>query len=360
MKIRATIVLMFAACLFAVSVNNAGAVRLGPVDVHPYLEFKTVYDDNVFVLPDGQFMLDAKGKRVDRSDWYFLASPGMLVQMGNETNAVEGEFRSDVYRYANTGKANDVEDYYLRLAGVFNKTGRLSVTASDLGSRAHESRSSSNQAISGDELNKYYANDLNLQMKYVINRSFDAAIDYKNYTIDYDLGESKYRDRMDNGVGLTLFYKYSPKTSILLEGIYKNVEHTNTTHRFTTAAPITDISNKGNLDSKEYWLMTGLTWNITSKSIGTAKIGYEWKDFKAKGRSNFGSPIYQVSLAHKFTSKITMKVTGTRQANETDDPAVPYYTSTGAAAEISYFPLRKIEVKPYISDSYSMYAGKSR
>lgn len=322
--------------VFSLFAEDAGAVKLGPVEVHPYVELNSVYDDNIFVQNSNEV-----------EDWYFLISPGLLVQHIHGDNHYELEYRADIYRYVDTGAANDVEDHNLRAAISINRPSGLSFSLNDLAKRGHEPRSESNfGVVSLNEVNRYWSNDADIEVAYKFSDRFKLAAAYKNYFIEYDLDTQKFRDRVDNGVGATLYYRFMPKTSLLMQGIYKNVDHLED-----------NLPAAIRLDSNEYWAMAGLTWDITDKSTGTVKGGYEWKQFDSSGSRDFHSPVYIVSINHRFTPKTSFTLSGLRQASETDDPASPYYTTTQGMLELSFNPIRRLVVKPYGSVTSNRYSG---
>lgn len=326
-------ILLFAAV--SLWAAKAGAVMLGPVNLSPYVDFNAVYEDNIFVQNDNTV-----------SDYYFIVSPGMLVQRIAGENQYELEYRADVFRYVDTGPENDVENHNLRLGLAIDSPSRLSLSLSDLGKRGHEPRSEQNFGVVRiTQINEYWSNDAELGLTYAVSERFSLGLGYRNYYIDYDLAAQAFRDRMDNGASLTLYYKFMPKTSVLVEGIYKNVDHLRS-----------GLAAARMLDSNEYWAMAGLTWEVTAKSTGTVKAGYEWKIFKDPGSKDFKSPIFIVSVQHDFSPKTSVTLSGRRQAIETDDPLVAYYTTVQADLGLAYRPTGKITAAAtgsWARDSYA-------
>lgn len=333
MKSKTFIAALIAMLASAVCSTPASALNLGKFIVRPYLGFQTIYDDNVYALDLNKV-----------HDWYFLTSPGIMLKLGRWDNTVELEYRTDIYRYVDTGDFNDVEDHFIR-AGAGFKLHRLSFRVNDLATRGHESRQQVNAAITGAGLNRYWSNDASAGASYELSSKTKFELSYDNYFIDYSNASLDFQDRMDNGVTGDFYYHITPKTSLVAEGVYRNVHH------------YQDTPEANRLNSNEYWAMAGVTWDITAKSTGTVKVGYEWKDFGA-GRKNFDSPVYQVYIDHKFTAKTAVRLEGLRQANETDDPRVDYYTMTSGSLSLFYNPLTKLELKPYISAVNDLYSGE--
>jgi len=325
--------------LGTVGVRDAEAVKLGPLVATPYIDATANYDDNVFVQNKGS----------EQDDWYFLITPGALLKLRQRDNTFELEYTAYIYRYVDTHAVNDVEDQSVRALAHFDFPGGASLHFDDLFSKSHEPRSSANLAVTGlASLSRYYSNNLTAEASYELSDRFKTSLTYNYLLYNYKLAVNDFRDRDVNSGALTVFYKFLPKTSVLLEGLYKNIYHND------DKSPVA-----ATLNSDEYWAMTGLTWDITEKSTGSVKAGYEWKKFRSPGRKDFGGGVYQVSIAHQFTPKTSVGLSGTRQANETDDPAVAYSTTTNGYVECRYKPMTKVEIKPYASYSYDRYSDAS-
>jgi predicted porin len=308
------------------------------LQVRPSVNFSAVYDDNVFAVNSDL-----------TNDYYFIISPALLLRYGLTENKLELEYRADIYRYVDTGDSNDVEDHRMRAAADFIFPGGLSIKLGDILMRGHELRSTENLAIvSRNERSKYWSNDLNAEISYTLSERFKAALGYEFYKIGYNLDENKFRDNDKHQGSASVFYAFMPKTSVLVQGIYSKVDH------YNSNAP-----GSSRFDSNEYWAMAGLTWDITEKSTGTIKGGYEWKVFDSPDSNDFSSAIYMVSLDHKFTPKTSIKLSGLRQAQETDDPNVSYYTTTNGAVELIFMPVSKLVIKPQGSISNNRYSGES-
>ena len=143
----AVFALLMTVSLLGVGIKDAHALNFGRATVNPYVDFKTFYDDNVF-------RTDAD--RID--DWYFLISPGIKLSVPQRDNLFELEYRADIYKYVDTGNANDVVDHFLRGAAAFNFPGGMSIKAEDLANKSHESRGTANTVEVGSNLSRYYSN----------------------------------------------------------------------------------------------------------------------------------------------------------------------------------------------------------
>ncbi|MHB8174566.1 MAG: outer membrane beta-barrel protein [Nitrospirota bacterium] len=344
MKFFASAVFALLTLVSAIAVNNAYALNFGRTTINPYVDFEPTYDDNVFRTSSDAVR-----------DWYFLISPGIRLNVPQRDNLFQLEYRADIYKYVDTGDANDVSDQYLHGAAAFNFPGGMWIKAEDQANKSHEARGTANAVVNNGALSRYYSNLVNAEVGYAFADRYKVSIGYQNYIIDYSLPQDKFRDLFANAATLTLFYQLMPKTSALLQGSYKRVYHDNGNQSVHEVAQT--------LNSNEYWAEGGLTWNITAKSTGTIKGGYEWKLFDYPGRKDFRSPIFEVDLDHQFTAKTGIKLSGLRQAFESDDDiggpnniGSDYYTATMGSVELSYRPVTKIDIKPRGSYADQRYA----
>ncbi len=337
MKFFASAVFALLVLISALGINNAYALNFGRTTLNPYIDFEPTYDDNVF-----------RTNSAPVTDWYFLISPGIKLNVPQRNNLFQLEYRADIYKYVDTGDANDTNDQYLHGAAAFNFPGGMWIKAEDEANKSHEARGVANTVVNNGQLSRYYSNLVNAEIGYAFADRYKVSLGYQNFIIDYNLPQDKFRDQFANAATLTAFYQLMPKTSALIQGSYKRVYHDNGNQSVHEVAQT--------LNSNEYWAEGGLTWNMTAKSTGTIKGGYEWKIFDYSGQKNFRSPIFEIDLDHKFTAKTAIKLTGLRQAFESDDSTSDYYTATMGSVELSYKPVTKIEIKPLGSYADEQYA----
>ncbi len=317
--------------------DNACALNFGRTTINPYVDFQPTYDDNVF-----------RTNSAPVTDWFFLISPGIKLNVPQRDNLFQLEYRADIYKYVDTGDSNDVTDHYLHGAAAFNFPGGMWIKADDQANKSHESRGTANTVVNNGELSRYYSNLVNAEIGYAFADRYKISVGYQNFIIDYSLPQNRFRDQFANAAILTFFYQLMPKTSSLVQGSYKRVYHDNGNQSVHEIAQT--------LNSNEYFAEGGLTWDMTAKSTGTIKGGYEWKLFDYPGQKDFRSPIFEIDLDHKFTAKTAIRLSGLRQAFESDDATSDYYTATMGSAEISYRPVTKIEIKPRGSYTDARYA----
>ena len=94
----------------------------------------------------------------------------------------------------------------------------------------------------------------------------------------YTNNNQSYRDTGNNRVTAQFFYRLAPKTRVLVEAGYSNVNYKD--------QQTFDLSNV------ETRVMTGLQWNASAKTYGLLKIGYQTKHYDNDAEFNKVSGLY--------------------------------------------------------------------
>ena len=84
------------------------------------------------------------------------------------------------------------------------------------------------------------------------------------------------RDREDTSVDGRIYYKIMPKTSLLFDARYTDIDYDN------------DAPGVASLDGSSYSALMGLTWAATYKTTGKATIGYRQRDFDSTRKDDGG------------------------------------------------------------------------
>jgi hypothetical protein len=114
------------------------------------------------------------------------------------------------------------------------------------------------------------------------------------------------RDRDDTYGAGRLFYQVAPKTALLVEGRI-------TDYSYQTVAPLS-LS----LDSNDYQIYGGITWEALNKTTGTVKFGYLQKDFDAAGRASGDAFNWDVSVVWRPRTYSVVTLSTSRQFDETN------------------------------------------
>ncbi len=137
--------------------------------------------------------------------------------------------------------------------------------------------------------------------------------DYSNYDLNYREKLVSYRDRNDNSFGVSLFYKFWPKTSLFGEYNYSKIDFDHGT---------TD-------DSEEKRYYGGVNWDITAKTKGRLKLGYITKDFDSSGVKDQDGFSIELQAQHNLTPKRVIQTNAYRKFNESDMVDASSFLSTG-------------------------------
>lgn len=142
---------------------------------------------------------------------------------------------------------------------------------------------------------------------------FKLQLNYSNYNLDYDETIVSYRDRTDNTFGISVFYKFWPKTSFLIEYDRCDIEFDSST-------------TSDNIENRYY---AGVTWDITAKTRGTLKIGYIDKDFDSDAVEDQGDYSVELQTQHNLTPKRALQMNAYRKFHESDLATASSFLSTG-------------------------------
>ena len=114
------------------------------------------------------------------------------------------------------------------------------------------------------------------------------------------------RDRQDTIVNPRFTYRFMPKTEVLIDGIYKNIDYD---------SPPPGLPS---LDSDEYTILAGLKWEATYKTSGSAQIGYRDRNFDAVGRSDDDDFSWKVGIIWEPRTYSTFSLESASEYGETN------------------------------------------
>ena len=294
--------------------------------LHPFVSFQVLHTDNVFATNQNT-----------ENDWVTTIGPGIWVALpanrekllaidtdtsssgGLKLGRIKPEatrryqfyalYSPELVLYAN----NSQHDHFNHTAeGLFqyNFNSGLSFDVIDL---FHDREEIAGNGIS-DILLRHQDNLFDFITTYESgSNKFKVQFNYANYDINYKDAMVEYRDRNDNSLDLTLFYKLTPKTS-LLAGV-----------RYSDIAFDTGTIN----DSIETGYYGGISWEFTARSRGTFRLGYLEKDFDHDSVKDQDGVSVELQTQHNFTPKRALNAMGYRKFHESDLAGASSYLSTG-------------------------------
>ncbi len=291
--------------------TDPGNIKLGPFYVTPSLLIKETYTDNLFYdVTDGQ------------DDFKTILSPGIkLLLKPLKRHSILLAYEGTFTRHADFS-SEDTDDHRADALIELDFTGGLNIKAWDTFTKDHEPRRYSPTG----EIEEFYTNVIAASASYELSKRFKIKADYINTNYNFESEISNFRDRKEDTASGTLFYRFLPKTSFLLEYDFTRVKYDHET----------------DLDSDVTAILGGIKWEVTEKMTGTIKAGYLMKDFESSVRNDFDGVIFSLAIDHQFTEFTSIRLMGERRINETNIVGPDYSTITEGYGEFTQRLTNKI------------------
>lgn len=225
-------------------------------------------------------------------------------------------------------------------AGLALIGNRLSLKLSDQFEKSYQEREAG-QLVRTDATDRYDANRFSAAATYDTRNRFIFSLDYVNFMARYRSETEEDVDRRDFGLTPAIRYRLTSKINLLAEYTFYSVSY----------------DRDSSLDSREYYLLTGLEWRLTEKSFGRFKAGYEMKEFKHGGRYKGYS--FELQLDHRLTAKTQLSLAAYRKTNEARVAGTAFMISTGAHLTISHMITSKITAAIKLSYLNDRHRGTS-
>jgi polysaccharide biosynthesis protein VpsM len=320
------------------SAAAVGNLKLGPVGLHPYFQIAESYDSNV-CRTENMICQNPNDptKSKDANDWVTLFSPGLQVALPYKISRFEAEYRGDWARYDDI-KFWNYSDNLARGRFEVNFPGGLSLRAKEDWNNGHDAPGYGQST----QITFYHRNTAGGGADFEVGPKLRLAADFTNMILNYaDNAQNGYRDRIDNTVGGTIYYKFLPKTSALLEYTYTATNFGEVNPGPVGDAGLTNIK----MNNKAQRGYLGLTWDISTRSHGTVKAGYSRKDYQESGLDNFQGGILSMALSHELTRRTSLKFDAVRDVEESNVVNQPYYLTFGGRVALNHDIHPKVSLK---------------
>ena len=152
------------------------------------------------------------------------------------------------------------------------------------------------------QIRNYASNQAIFSTSVEMGERFSAIFNFINFSLDYEDEDDGWLDRTDNSLGLTLSYKYSPKTSFFIE------------YDRAVIAYSTDTGN----DSENSFLYGGINWQGSAKTSLLAKGGYQLKQYDIENYEDSDTFSLEAQLNYLITDKTKIGFSLYRALEETD------------------------------------------
>jgi hypothetical protein len=285
---------------------GTGNIKLGPLEVHPFVGVTETYSDNIYLNYGG---LPSK------SDFITTVTPGIMLFLPLNRHSVKVEYRADANWFSTFSENNYTNQ---RVGGAVDLDFPMGLTfnLSDYYADAQIPRKGPTiPGLSGptDPFRDlpYQANDLNARAKYrfVDRWAVEARYNYYDYAYKNSYDESGSYKR--NLYGGSLYYRFTPKIDALLDYNYSTVDYKTST--------IDDNRNQA--------AYLGVTFDPTSKLKGYLKLGYAQKEYDQdlpNRNNNFSIFSVLIDLVYSLSRYDEFKLTGYRLPEEDVDTNAPF------------------------------------
>jgi hypothetical protein len=191
---------------------------------------------------------------------------------------------------------------------------------------------------SADQDDQYTGNLTTLMAGYQLTPKLGLEATTSYYNLDYDESFSTFRDREDWSYGGKLTFELTAKLDLFGEFEYVDV----------------DYDSGDELDSQEKLFYAGVTWDVTDKTSGLAKVGYNNKEYDGDA-SDEDELQLEAQLDYSFSPKTSMQLNALRYLNETDTLGTSGRLTHEVAAEVSYQLAEKVSASlkaGWLNDDY--------
>lgn len=303
---RHTIGLLAASLLLAPAAALAAGdgIQAGPALFYPTLSVTETHDNNIGL---------ASGDT--ESDWLTSIAPALRVVLPVRRFFLEAEGGLDFIHY----RDNDGEDstnWFVGASGGADFPGGLSFKVGD--SHAARYLPGSQEYGPGEDTS---LNTLHATVSYALRNALRLEATWNRAAYTYDL--STARERVENSLQADAYWKLRPRLSAIVEAAFADYAYDSNEEQ----------------DGGATQIALGMSWEVTAKSTGFAKAGYQWKRYDdenpAAGIEDDGYFTLSAGLRHAFTSRTMAQVDLSRASQESDFPDNPYYLRTALDVSVS-------------------------
>ncbi|MBI1870471.1 MAG: outer membrane beta-barrel protein [Chlamydiae bacterium] len=250
---------------------------------HPRLDFSTQYDDNIFLEPANE-----------QDGFIFTTSPGLsiFVPFDGDRHLFSLDYQVDFLNFSEFGSQDFVAQsvrgtldfnfpkFYVINSDMFRRTSLRSDT--EFTERVDRNENTYNFAIGTKDWNRF---------------SFETG--YNLFFTFYDDDSLDSIDRYEHVVRATGYYRLFTKTKALLEY----------SHGFLIYPDDTN-----NRDGDYDQISAGLTGELFTRMVGTAKAGYQNRDYD--NGQDLSNLVVDLSVTEYFSPETSLTVAYTRTAIE--------------------------------------------
>lgn len=316
----------------------AGDLRLGPLNITPYVTTSGTYTDNAFLT-----------RRDRKADFYYSVLPGVKLNVRPiGRHGFSLNYDADYARHDTYGES----DYFIQSADAALDLDLPKELRLKLGDKITSGADLPD--FEGDRKAPYISNVARTEVSYIFFDRIGLGVNYAHDLKDYKHSGDEIDNFDTHTVGGSLRIRILTRASILLEYAYSATDYRKERK--------TDNSYSNRVNS-------GITWDITAKTRGVVRGGYIEKQYYRLNRTE--DTVYaSADISHEITSRTFFNLSGIRSVFDTSraDNNLIYsssYLSNQVTASLSH-TYRKLTGSiggDYIYDRYlhdDLLAGKKR
>jgi hypothetical protein len=320
--------------------SDSYAYRIGFFEFRPSLAVTESYSDNVFCTNKDV----VGGFTTVISPGFNIELPMVKVTKDRSRYHFDMQFRLDLDEFNNYTASNGVGNIvrngvgYIAMAkfGYEMPSTGITLDVYELFRRAHDPFS----VNVSNQIDWYNENAVTASLGYKFSNRYKIRFDFTNHIINYDADRVSYRNETDNTIAGYFYYAFTPKVSAFVE--YQGVKFD---------------YNDDVLNNTEQYLYGGIEWDVTAKTKGTIKAGYESKKFDDPSLGKHKDFAFSADINHNFDPKNSVMLTAYRRPNATNAFDASFYMTTGFLLQYYHRITGKIDARGDLSYGNDKYFG---
>jgi hypothetical protein len=263
-------------------------VKLGGFELIPTLSVDELHDDNI-TMANGE---TPTTKEI--SSWVTVVAPELQLGIKNDKSEYNLGYKLVAGRYASS-RDDDYVDHFLNADAAWQLSSRNKIAVRGNYDRAHEDRGSDTSGDIVPNRNLQTPDEYRLS---IVGGTYTFGADTTpgRLVLDVEDYNKKYtnhrdttaeRDRNDKKATGTFYWSVSSATKLLLEGEYTDIN-------YDKSRP--DDVRRGDYDGSLARGFVGVEWDISGKTTGTVKVGYQEKEFDSINRKDYSGTSWDAAM----------------------------------------------------------------
>ena len=335
-----------------------GNIRIGKIKVTPKVAYKGELNDNIYLVP-GDGPID------EESDYINTVTPGIGFSFrGEPGNYISAGYEVDLVAYTDNNDNNYEMHTVTGGFGLKSPLG-LYLKADDRFIDTGDPYGTAEEYGLGMPKVERWNNTVNVSGGYEFADRFTIEAQYRNFLEEFDRSEDEWQDKKDHIYGGTLYYKFMPKTSVLVQ--YRRTErnYTGQEDGAVYAGDTYSSETSENYELNDY--LIGLHWDPGAKISGDLKFGWVDREYD-NDRDPAGNKyedkntwVAETRLLYRASEKTRLRAKVMRSIKESTARTYSnYYTDTAVGLGVSHVPFERFFLHldfDYGKNEYDAYPG---